>query len=122
MNKQAVIDWPTVLKLMGGGAMLGTGIGAGSSLVNYLSNLNAKAKAKQDTSRDDDVLYLDLPSKPLPAVPGVKQAASGSPATFAFGGLGTMLVRGLAKVRAVCLLHALAHNLSRAHSLRLASA
>jgi len=37
-------------------------------------------------------------------------------------GFGHMLVRGLAKVRAVCLLHALAHNLSRAHSLRLASA
>jgi len=89
MNKQAVIDWPTVLKLMGGGALLGTGIGAGSSLVNYLSNLNAKAKAKQDTSRDDDVLYLDLPAKP--GMPGLKQAASGSPATFAFGGLGTML-------------------------------
>jgi len=37
-------------------------------------------------------------------------------------GFGRMLVRGLAKVRAVCLLHALAHNLSRAHSLRLVSA
>ncbi len=31
-------------------------------------------------------------------------------------GLGTMLVRGLAKVRAVCLLQALAHNLARALS------
>jgi transposase len=37
-------------------------------------------------------------------------------------GFGRMLVRGLAKVRAVCLLHALAHNLGWAHSLRLASA
>ena len=91
MNKQAAIDWPTVLKLMGGGALLGTGVGAGSALVNYLSNLNAKAKARQDTSRDDDVLYLDLPARPAAPVPGTKVAAAGSPATFAFGGLGTML-------------------------------
>jgi transposase len=34
-------------------------------------------------------------------------------------GFGRMLVRGLAKVRAVCLLHALAHNLGCAHRLRL---
>ena len=31
-------------------------------------------------------------------------------------GFSTMLVRGLAKVRAVCLLHALAHNLAWARS------
>lgn len=35
-------------------------------------------------------------------------------------GFGTMLVRGLAKVRAVCLLHALAHNLACALSRRAA--
>ena len=35
-------------------------------------------------------------------------------------GFGGMLVRGLAKVRAVCLLNALAHNLGWARSLRLA--
>ena len=33
-------------------------------------------------------------------------------------GFATMLVRGLAKVRAVCLLHALAHNLAWALSRR----
>jgi len=33
-------------------------------------------------------------------------------------GFGTMLVRGIAKVRAVCLLHALAHNLGCALSRR----
>jgi transposase len=37
-------------------------------------------------------------------------------------GFGTMLVRGIAKVRAVCLLHALAHNLGRALSQRAALA
>jgi transposase len=36
-------------------------------------------------------------------------------------GFGHMVVRGLAKVRAVCLLHALAHNLSRALTLRAAT-
>jgi transposase len=37
-------------------------------------------------------------------------------------GLGRLLVRGLAKVRAVLCLHALAHNLMTAHRLRLATA
>ena len=37
-------------------------------------------------------------------------------------GFGTMLVRGIAKVRAVCLLHALAHNLGCALSWRAALA
>lgn len=37
-------------------------------------------------------------------------------------GLGRLLVRGLAKVRCVALLHALAHNLWRAHGLRAARA
>ena len=36
-------------------------------------------------------------------------------------GFGHMVVRGLAKVRAVCLLHALAHNLGRALTLRAAT-
>jgi hypothetical protein len=33
-------------------------------------------------------------------------------------GFGRMLVHGIAKVRAVCLLHAIAHNLLHAHGLR----
>lgn len=37
-------------------------------------------------------------------------------------GLGVLLVRSLAKVRCVALLHAIAHNLWRAHALRLAQA
>ena len=37
-------------------------------------------------------------------------------------GFGHMVVRGLAKVRAVCLLNALAHNLNWARSLRLVQA
>lgn len=37
-------------------------------------------------------------------------------------GFGRMLVHGIAKVRAVCLLHALAHNLLQGHRLRLAAA
>jgi transposase len=37
-------------------------------------------------------------------------------------GFGRMLVHGIAKVRAVCLLHAIAHNLLHAHGLRSAAA
>ena len=37
-------------------------------------------------------------------------------------GFARMLVHGIAKVRAVCLLHALAHNLMQAHWMRAATA
>ena len=36
-------------------------------------------------------------------------------------GFGRMLVHGIAKVRVVCLLHALAHDLLQAHRLRTAA-
>ena len=90
-TKKSAVDWPTVLKLMGGGAALGGGIGAASTLVKYLKGMNDKAKAKQDTSRDDDVLYLDLPA-PV-SQRGIKRAAEdkGSSGTLALGSLGSMV-------------------------------
>jgi len=82
-TKQAAVDWPTVLKLMGGGALLGGGTAAGATLVNYLSNLNQKAKRKADTARDDDILYLNLPAK--------RASDANSSATLGFGGIGSLL-------------------------------
>ncbi len=89
MKKQAAVDWPTVLKLMGGGAALGTGVGAASTLVQYLSQLNNRSKKKRDTSLDDDVLYLNLP----PKMAAIKSADNdrGTAATFAVGGLGSLM-------------------------------
>jgi len=90
-TKQSAVDWPTVLKLLGGGAALGSGVGAASTLVKYLKGMHDKAKAKTDTSLDDDILYLDLPA-PV-SQRGVKRAneGQGSPGTLAVGTLGSML-------------------------------
>lgn len=89
-TKQAAVDWPTVLKLMGGGAALGTGVGAASTLVQYLNNLNMRAKKKRDTSLDDDVLYLNLPAAKEASVKSADNDR-GTAATFAFGGLGSLM-------------------------------
>ena len=86
MNKQAAIDWNTVLKLLAGGAVTGAGLGAGTSYLRYLKALNEQASA--DTSADDDVLYLDLPSRPQVAAGRRKRASTG---TFAMGGLAGIL-------------------------------
>ena len=63
ITKQSDVDWPTVLKTLGGGATLGAGIGTGTSLARYLHTLNAKAKASKNPHSDEDVLYLNLPAK-----------------------------------------------------------
>ena len=61
--KQAAVDWMTVLKTLIGGGLLGGGVGAATGLARHLSNLNDKVKAQQDTSKDDDILYVNLPAK-----------------------------------------------------------
>jgi hypothetical protein len=86
MNKQADIDWGTVLKLLAGGAITGAGLGAGTSFFRYLKSL--RDQAATDTSADDNVLYLDLPPRPKPEISRQKWASSG---TFAAGGLAGLL-------------------------------
>lgn len=86
MNKEAAIDWPTVLKLFGGGALTGAGVGAGTSLVRYLQSMNETANQE----KDDDVLYIDLPKKNQPmanrrAVSAPKWASANNVGTFAAG-------------------------------------
>lgn len=85
MNKQAEIDWPTVMKLFAGGALTGAGLGAGTSFMRYLQSL--KDQAAVDTSADDDVLYLTLPPKPAKPLRG-KRAST---LTYATGGLAGVL-------------------------------
>jgi hypothetical protein len=101
-NKQAGIDLPTILKLFTGGALLGGGLGVGTSLYRRLQALQEEADRANNTSFDDNTLYLDLP-RPAGA-PGTKRADDASSAgTFALGGLGAAsglyaaynLVRGL---------------------------
>ena len=60
MKKKADIDWPTVLKYMGGGALVGGGAAAGAALVRLLLNLYTDKNRANDTSLDDSVLYVNL--------------------------------------------------------------
>lgn len=88
MKKQADIDWPTVLKLFAGGALVGGGLGAGTSFFRYLNDL--KQRAQPDTGVDDDVLYLHLPKAPA-AIPGMKMSSANTTGTFITGGVGGVL-------------------------------
>lgn len=88
MKKQAAIDWPLVLKMFAGGALTGAGLGAGSSFLRYLQSL--KDQTTPDSSADDDVLYLNLPEKPVKPgkSPRTKMAST---ATYATGGMAGIL-------------------------------
>lgn len=85
--KQANVDWATVLKLFAGGALTGAGIGAGTNYLRQLQSLQEQANSEHDTSKDDDVVYLNLPANRL-SPPMPKMAAANSASTFALGGLG----------------------------------
>lgn len=99
MKKQAAIDWPLVMKMFAGGALTGAGVGAGTSFLRYLQSLRDQTQV--DSSADDDVLYLDIPEKPVK--PGKPHRKVASTMTYATGGLagilGTLLaynaVRGM---------------------------
>jgi hypothetical protein len=63
-------DLTTLRRYLLGGLGIGAAAGGVTSLINHFNRLNDKAKAKEDTSGDDDVLYINLRH------PGQKQAAS----------------------------------------------
>ena len=79
MHKQAGVDWTTVAKMFAGGSLVGAGTGAALSFVRHMQNLKEKAKQEEDTAKDDDILYLNLPPK--------KASDSASAGTFALGGM-----------------------------------
>ena len=89
--KQAGVDWPTVLKMLAGGAFLGSGIGAGTSYLNQLNNLKEDAAPAED---DKNTLYINLPGQQAntPPVKGTKKRASdeNSALTYALGGAGAI--------------------------------
>lgn len=80
-TKSADIDWSLVLKMLAGGALTGGGLAAATSAFRHIDSLQHKVKRQQDTSQDDDILYLNLPPK----------KASANAATFATGGLAGIL-------------------------------
>ncbi len=81
--KQAAVDWPTVLRTLAGGGLLGAGVGATTTLLNHLHTLQAKARQSQNPEADDNVVYLNLQPGGLH-----KAAHSNNAATFALSGLG----------------------------------
>lgn len=86
MEKSA-IDWKTVAKLFGGGALLGGGVGAITSYMRHMDALKHELAAQHDTSQDDDTLYVDLKRQPLQK----KASDDASGSTFALGSLGALL-------------------------------
>jgi len=90
-TKFAGTDWNTVLRMLGGGAMLGAGTGAAVTFANHLRELQEGAKPP---GGGDDTLYLDLPGKR----PQPKQASSNgnNATTFAYSGLAGMAGTALA--------------------------
>jgi len=60
MNKEAV-DWESLARYVGGGALAGGGL---SALYHYIRDFNRmKSEATVDTSKDDDVLYIKSKKK-----------------------------------------------------------
>lgn len=54
-------DKQKIIKLLTGGAAAGTSVGLSIALANFLNSLSKETKPQ--TSKDDDVLYVDLPSR-----------------------------------------------------------
>lgn len=60
MTTPPLSNTEALLKYLGGGLALGGAAAGTTSLINHLKTLNAKAEAKDDTSADDDILYVNL--------------------------------------------------------------
>lgn len=82
ITKSAAVDFPTLLRMLAGGAAVGAGTGAVTTYLRHLKTLNERAKKHDDTAYDDDVLYLNLPAK---------RAAANSTGTYALGGISGLL-------------------------------
>jgi hypothetical protein len=78
-------------KFLTGGIAGGTSVGLGLALMNYIKDLHTETKT--DTSGDDNILYVDVPTAPqVPGAPRRKQAtvSGGLGATAAvLGALGS---------------------------------
>jgi len=77
-KKAADIDWGTVAKYIAGSLAVGGGVAAGSNLVKQLRWLKDRNNRFNDTSVDDDTLYINLPVLKKPPQPGLKTAANNS--------------------------------------------
>lgn len=65
-----------IRKFLTGGAAGGASVGLAIALANYLKDLHGEAV--EDTSADDDILYLDMPAKPqVPGAPTKSATVSG---------------------------------------------
>lgn len=75
-------------KYLLGGAAAGTSAALATSLVNYYRELQREAALANDTSKDDDILYINLRNNPTNApkkVKGTSQAQQEKPASISGG-------------------------------------
>lgn len=90
-DKEATVLSPRDIELIRnflvGGAALGGGIGLSTSLANHLKTLNSEA---EDSSKDDDTIYINLPGKqPVPGQ-NTKYAVLGGGLALTGGVLATL--------------------------------
>ncbi len=87
-------DIKTLLKYLTGGLAVGAGVGGVTSLVNHYKTMNDKARAAEDTSGDDDVLYVNL-KRPVKTASSEMAKALGMAGAPVTGLLGYKMVRDL---------------------------
>jgi phage FluMu protein Com len=101
--KFAGVDWSSVARMLGSGALLGAGAGASVTFLKHLKELQDNAKPIGEDASDPNVLYVDLPA-PAPkgqmAAQPVKRATannnSNTASTFALSSLAALVGSGLA--------------------------
>ena len=105
IEKQAV-DLPTVLKYMGGGALVGGGTAATAALVRLLLNLNEEKNRESDTSLDDSTIYINLKGtgkkqKKVKKEAHVKEAVNSDTAALSYLGMALAAYLGYTGVNKV---------------------
>ena len=105
IEKKAV-DLPTVLKYMGGGALVGGGTAATAALVRLLLNLNEEKNRESDTSLDDSTIYINLKGtgkkqKKVEKKAHVKEAINSDTAALSYLGMALAAYLGYTGVNKV---------------------
>lgn len=90
MNKKAV-DWEKVKPMMSGGLMLGGGVGAAVALYKLLGRLNDNRRKENDTSYDDDTLYLTTPQPDEEDAKVANEKKATTPTDVLVGSVGGLL-------------------------------
>lgn len=80
-------DLELIRNFLVGGAALGGGVGLTTSLANHLKTLKSE---QDDSSKDDDTIYINLPGRQPAAAPNTKYAVLGGGLALTGGVLATL--------------------------------